>query len=371
MMKLLVTVPWGQRVGGAENMLWVFLRHVDRSRIQPSVVFLQDGAFEREVASLGIETVVIRSGRLREVARATRALQAMRTVLRAERPDLVLNWSAKTQLYGASSALAAGMTDRVVWWQHNIPNGHWLDRVATALPARAVGCSSMQSSHAQGRLRPQRPTFVVHPGIESLPVDGSERTGVRNELGLSEDALVVGTIGRLQPWKGQHVLLAAIARLRHAGHAVHGLIVGGETLGQSEGYHAYLKHSVRTLGLSDSVTFTGQVQEGSRYVAAMDVFVNPSTSEPFGIALIEAMRAGVPPVAFAQGGPREIIEPGRSGLLVRERTDEALATAVESLLIDQRLRIQLGQTARERFRRHFTADRMTEKLMNRLEDLCG
>jgi glycosyltransferase involved in cell wall biosynthesis len=370
MMKLLVTVPWGERVGGAENMLFLFLRHLDRTRIEPVVVFFQHGPFEREVASLGIETVVIPAGRLRELGRATRAVQAVGSLLRAERPDLVLNWSAKTHVYGASGAAAAGMAHRVVWWQHGIPNGHWLDRVATALPARAIGCSSVQSSHAQGRLRPRRRRFVVHPGIDAPTIDGAGRRAVRRELALPEDRLVVGIIGRLQPWKGQHRLLHALAHLRQRGHEVHGLIVGGDTLNLSPQYESYLHQLTDDLDLGPCVTFTGHVPDGWRYLPAMDVFVNASKDEPFGLVLLEAMAAGTPPVAFDSGGPREIIEPGRSGLLVTKETDEALAAAIESLAIDPELRRRLGNAARRRFESRFTAQRMTQELENRLEALC-
>ena len=310
MMKLLVTVPWGERAGGAENMLWTFLRHVDRSRIEPTVVFFQQGPFEREVAGLGMRTAVIPSGRLRQLGRATRVVQAVRSVLRTEEPDLILNWSAKTQLYGASAAVAARVADRVLWWQHGIPNGHWLDRLATALPARAVGCSSFQSSDAQERLRPRRPSFVIHPGIEAPPRNGTELLALRAELGVPEDRLVVGIVGRLQPWKGQHRLLGALAILRDAGHEVHGLIVGGKAFGLSPEYEPRLRRLANELGLGNSVTFTGQVPDGAKYLGAMDVFVNTSTYEPFGIALLEAMAAGLPTVAFDSGGPREIIEPG-------------------------------------------------------------
>jgi glycosyltransferase involved in cell wall biosynthesis len=370
MMKLLVTAPWGERAGGAEMMLWLFLRHFDRSRIEPVVVFLQPGPLEREVAGLDIATVVVPSGRLREPVRATRVVGTVRSLIRRERPDLVLNWSAKTQLYGAAAATAAGMGDRVVWWQHGIPNGHWLDRVATALPARAVGCSSRQSSLAQRVLRPRRPTFVVYPGIELLEIDSQTRTAVRHELRLPEDALIVGAVGRLEPSKKQDILLEVIARLIRAGHPVHGLIVGGEALGLSAGYEALLRRKARALGLSESVTFTGQVTEGARCVASMDVFVNPSTSESFGIGLLEAMRAGVAPVAFARGGPREIIEPGQSGLLVGEDTEEALSAAIEALVVDPELRMRLGTAARQRFESRFTAERMSHQLAQRLEALC-
>jgi hypothetical protein len=84
-MKLLVTAPWGERAGGAEMMLWLFLRHVDRSRIEPVVVFLQPGPLEREVAGLDIATVVVPSGRLREPVRATRVVGTVRSLIRRER----------------------------------------------------------------------------------------------------------------------------------------------------------------------------------------------------------------------------------------------------------------------------------------------
>jgi glycosyltransferase involved in cell wall biosynthesis len=370
MMKLLVTVPWGDRAGGSENMLWTFLRHVDRSRIEPMVVFFEHGPFEREVAGLGMRTAVVPSGRLRELARAARVVQAVRSILRTEEPDLILNWSAKTQLYGATAAAVAGVGGRVVWWQHTVPNGHWLDRLATALPARAIGCSSFESRQAQVRLRPHRPSFVVHPGIEAPASNISERVALRAELGLPQDRFVVGIVGRLQPWKGQHRLLAALAALRQAGHAVHGLIVGGEALGLSPEYEPYLHRLASELGIRDSVAFTGRVPDGARYLAAMDIFVNTSTREPFGIVLLEAMAAGLPTVAFDSGGPREIIEPGRTGLLVTERTVEALADAIETLLVGPKLRIRLGEGGRERVERRFTAERMTRDLEERLEELC-
>jgi hypothetical protein len=65
-LKLLITSPYGQRLGGAENMLGTFLRHVDQRRIEPMVVFFEPGPFEREVAALGIRTAVVPTGRLRQ-----------------------------------------------------------------------------------------------------------------------------------------------------------------------------------------------------------------------------------------------------------------------------------------------------------------
>jgi glycosyltransferase involved in cell wall biosynthesis len=151
---------------------------------------------------------------------------------------------------------------------------------------------------------------------------------------------------------------------------VHGLIVGGDSLNLSSAYGPYLHRLADSLSLSKFVTFTGEVADGARYLPAMDVLVNASHAEPFGIVLLEAMAAGIPSVAFDSGGPREIIQHESSGLLVAERSRQALARAIESLLADAELRMQIARRGRERFEHFFTAAKMTEDLTERLERLC-
>ena len=68
-MRLLIATPWGERLGGAENILWDLLRHVDRSRVEPKVVLLSEGPFEQEVAALGIEVITLPTTRVRRGGR--------------------------------------------------------------------------------------------------------------------------------------------------------------------------------------------------------------------------------------------------------------------------------------------------------------
>src|SRR4051812_17207273 len=128
-LRVVLTMTFGERLGGAENMLMTFLRHVDRSRVAPAVVFFAPGPFEREVAALGVPTLVIVPGRFREVARETAAVIRLARVLRRARPDLVLAWLTRDQVYVGCAALLAGLADRVAWWQHLLPSDA-LDRVA-------------------------------------------------------------------------------------------------------------------------------------------------------------------------------------------------------------------------------------------------
>lgn len=367
MTKLVITVPWRERLGGGEIMLWRFLSHLDVARFATTVVFLEPGPFQREVAALpGIHTVAVPIARLRDVHRVLRATIALSRVLRRIGPDLVLNWVAKAQLYGASAAVLAGMRNRVVWWQHTIPDTHWMDQLATALPSCAVGCSSTAAARAQACLHPRRPTFVIHPGVEADRVQPVPRA----ELGIPPQRALVGIVGRLQPWKGQHRLLEALVHLRDLGHDVHALVVGGDAHGLSPQYTTLLHRRVVELGLTDRVTMTGQVNRPEPYIAAMDVLVSASTNEPFGIVLLEGMAQETAIVAVGDGGPRDIIEDGVSGVLVARPEARLLADAVAELLADDDRRRRIAAAGRDRLLDNFTAERMTEQLQDVLEELA-
>jgi glycosyltransferase involved in cell wall biosynthesis len=366
---VLVTIPWGARLGGAEEMIWTWLAHADRGRVEPSTVFFEDGPFPQAVAGLGVETAVVPTGRLRQPASAGRAVRDLSRRMKRDRPDVVLNWVAKAQIYGGLAAALARLSDRTVWWQHGVSNGHWMDRLATAIPARAVGCSSTASADRQHALRPRRPTFVVHPGVdvESLAHQGAPAALPEQAAG----AVILGMVARLQPWKGQHRFLRAVARLRADGHDVHGLIVGGEAHGFSSGYGAALEALRDELGLAQHVTMTGHVEDAAPYMEAMDVLVSASDNEPFGIVLLEAMAKGLPVVAVSDAGPREIVAPEVSGLLIPAPDAELLAAALERLVRDRALRVRMGAAGLERVSERFSAQRMTDELTSRLERFAG
>jgi glycosyltransferase involved in cell wall biosynthesis len=257
------------------------------------------------------------------------------------------------------------MRKKVVWWQHGIPApAHWMDRSATLLPALAVGCSAHAAAREQARLFPSRRTFVVAPGTA---VPQPSAGAVLAEL--PPDVPLVGVVGRLQPWKGQHKLLAAQALLRGRGQDMHLLVVGGDAYGLSTEYAESLPALVAELGLSDAVTMTGQVPDAGPYIERMDVLVNASADEPFGIVLLEGMARGVAVVAVNSGGPTEIIEDGKTGLLARSGEPEDLAEALGAVLASKELRDSLARAGRERFLAEFTDVEMRRRFFDSLQAL--
>jgi glycosyltransferase involved in cell wall biosynthesis len=365
--RILIVMPLADRHGGAENILWTFLRTVDRDRIEPVLVFFDDGAFRAEVASLGIGTWVLRP---EDCPHPRIALYPPRLarIVRRERPDLIFSWLVEAQTFGALAGLLTGLGRRVIWWQANMPELGIVERMATALPSRVVFLYSHATAEVQRSIWPHRETVVVHPGVDAPQRLGEdERAGLRAGLRLPPGKPVVGIVGRLCSWKGQHHVLRALALLRERGHDVHGLVVGGDAFDFEPDYEPSLHRLAAELGLQEHVTFTGQVPDGTRHMQAMDVVVNASDHEPFGIVLLEAMALDVPVVAVDAGGPAEIVEDGVSGLLVPAARPEHFAAAFERLLASPDLRRRLAEGGRERYEARFTTGRMVEELTAALE----
>jgi len=321
------------------------------------LIFLEDGPWARALAAEGFAVTVLPAGRLRQVHRYLAAVRRLAAIMRARRPALILNWSAKTQLYGAPAAMLAGMSSRVLWWQQNIPDGSPIDRLATALPARAVFCYSAAAARAQRRLRPRRATVPVAAGSAVPAAQGQPAA-----IALPPGVPVVGIVGRLEQWKGQDRLLRAQALLRAQGIDVHCLIVGGDAWELAPEYAASLPRLVAELGLEGRVTLTGQVPDAGPYIEHMDVLVNASDPEPFGIVLLEGMARGVAVLAVDSGGPSEFIEHMRTGMLAPSGDPVALAEALEPLVRSPELRARLGAAGRESFLRDYTDTAMRARL---------
>jgi glycosyltransferase involved in cell wall biosynthesis len=327
------------------------------------LVFFEPGPWPQELREAGFRVEVIEAGRLRQAHRWLVTVLRLARLLRGRRPDVILNWSAKTQLYGSPAAVLAGMSSRVVWWQQAIPRRgwrDWLDALATVLPAAAIGCYSRAAVRAQERLFPRRATFAVAAG-SPIPEPQPPAT-----LELPGDVPIVGLVGRLQVWKGQDQLLRAHAILHERGQRLHTVIVGGDSYGLSPEYAASLEPLARDLGIADSVTMTGEVPDAGPYMQRMDILVNASEAEPFGIVILEGMARGIPVVAVNAGGPEEIIEDGHTGVLARSGQPDALADALERLLLSAELREQIARAGKERFMEEYTTAAMRRRFFDKL-----
>ena len=205
------------------------------------------------------------------------------------------------------------------------------------------------------REAPDGKITVVPNGIsepEREMVAGAD--AVRAALGVLSDAPLVVCAARLEPEKDIASLIAAMARVRTALPNARCLIAG-------EGSERpALEEQIQRLGLSQVVTLLGFRSDAPAIIAAADLFVLPSLAEPFGLALLEAMALGKPVIATCAGGPLEIVEQGRTGLLVPPSSPDHLADAMERLLSDIPASCRMGEAGLIRFQEQFTAARMAQ-----------
>uniref|UniRef100_Q07TH0 Glycosyl transferase, group 1 n=1 Tax=Rhodopseudomonas palustris (strain BisA53) TaxID=316055 RepID=Q07TH0_RHOP5 len=167
---------------------------------------------------------------------------------------------------------------------------------------------------------------IVANGLDVVPSE-TRPAELRRELGLPEGPLV-GVFSRLAAWKGQHVVVQALAKLPNVN-----CIIAGDALFGEQAYAASLSKMVDELGLADRVHFLGQRNDVPQLMQAVDVMVHPSIDpEPFGRTLVEAMLAGVPVIATDTGAASDILEAGRAGMLVPPNDPEALSASIASIL---------------------------------------
>ncbi len=366
--RVLLVMPLGEQLGGGEMMFRQLLQHGRDGPVEWIVVFTRDGPMINEARTLGYETHLFPAGRLRQLGRRWAVIRAIARLARERKVSMVFGWMVASQTMAGPAAWLAGVP--AAWYQVGLPQPDWMDRLATLLPACGILVLSRDCAAAQARLWPHRPQRLVYPGVslERFHKARAESPAVaRAALGLPSTGTLIGIVGRLQHWKGMHVLIDAlpVVRAHHPDASV--VVVGGPHEPEPE-YPAQLRDQVRRLGLGDAVTFAGFQADVPRWMQAMDIIVHASDREPFGIVVVEAMALGKPVVAGAAGGPAEVISPGVNGLLAPFGDADALAGALLRLIDDPGLAARCADSAASRAR-DFSAIRYAKAFTDAVLDL--
>ena len=256
--------------------------------------------------------------------------------------DVVICHLPWTNAILGPSVRSAGIP--LVFWMHGEVNGlSWLDRWAAMTPPDAAICNSRFTAETLPLIFPGVPSKVIYIPVASADLGRSaqSRLEIRREFDTPADAIVIVQVSRLERWKGHLVHLKALSQLREVSNWI-AWFVGGAQRPEEVAYRAELNSAATALGIADRVRFVGERSDVAKILDAADIFCQPNIApEPFGIAFIEALYAGLPVVTSALGGSLEIVD-SSCGILLPPRQPEAVADALRKLISDRDLRSRLA-----------------------------
>ena len=348
--------------GGLENGVVNVINRLDRERFASSVCCLKHaGEFARRIEDprVDIHELHWRGGNDPRLALRLAGL------LRRLRPDIVHTRNAEPFFYGFAGAKLARAQALV----HSEHGRKFDDRPARFALQRWMSRHTDAIFAVSGQLKtdlvkhigmPEASVEVLHNGVDlsrfnvaaGAGAPSPARAALRREWGVPESALVVGSVGRLVAVKNYALLLRAVA----AGSLDIHLVLAGEGPERTA-----LTALAASLGIASRVHLLGHSNDVDRVLAAFDVFVLPSFSEGMSNTLLEAMAAGVPPVASEVGGNGEIVRDGVTGRLFPSDAEPALRAGLEALCRDGAERARLGAAARERVLSTFDIRQMIER----------
>ena len=275
---------------------------------------------------------------------SARAIISLYRNFKAENPDVVHTRGAEANFHGLIAARLAGVPVRI-GEEIGIPNhsakAKIIFKFSYLFANKVIGISDAVTDWLieSGEVPASKAVRIYNPVTIPEP---------RNKSDVQSDIFRVGFVGRLEPVKNPLALLEAIALVVDKGYNIELSIVGDGSQKQ------LLIDRARELNISDRVLFHGFQDKPDQYVRQCNVYVQPSISEGFGLALVEAMGCAVPVIATAVGGAPEIINDNYTGWLIHKTDAETVAEKlVEVLKIPEDTLIDIGLAGRKSIETRF------------------
>ena len=369
-------------MGGGEVALFNLARSLDRDRYTPVVVLLQDGPLRQRLEEAGVETHVLPGeasvldarkdslgfasllklkqvlGAIVMAARLARKIRRLNVAIvhtNSLKADLIGGLAGrfcrKPVIWHVRDRIASDYLPRSVVWAFRamaniIPTWVIANSAATLQTLARAGRSKgavpsgidlnreyafEDSDSEEPRRGPRAGSRIVHDGT-SPEEESAAPASVEELAAVSRPVALIGLVGRIARWKGQHVFIQAAAWTLRKFPDVRFKIIGAPLFGEDD-YLVEIKQMVTRLNLENAVEFTGHQTDIPRIMASLDVLVHASiTGEPFGQVIIEGMAAGKPVVATSGGGVPEIVVDQETGFLVPMGDATAMALAICDLL---------------------------------------
>jgi glycosyltransferase involved in cell wall biosynthesis len=350
-------------LGGAEQVMLAYARLLPEHGYTTSLALMQPGGLADIARRQGIDVHVFPEHyRFRQLPTVLKSIRWLRGVIRSTGADIVHgNHAVHPQVFFARR----GTKSRELWHLFDYPyGGDVVDSIGTHLHPDFVLFSTrrVQSGYPQLAHVPHGVVYPCCVDVAALQAEAPD-PGVRERLGLGREPFFL-TVARLQPHKGHRFLVEAAQQVALRHPDVRWLVAGKASGAEQQRYLDSLQAQVAQAGLESRFRFLGFVSDADlaalrREAAAL---VHPAISEGYGLVLIEAMAAGTPVIAAAADGPAEIIQDGRTGLLVPVSDASALAAAMMRILEEPALGATLASAAARDVESHSIATMVEETI---------
>lgn len=345
--------------GGVERHILNLAQHMDRNRFFPVIVPISNhGELERNARKLDVQTEFLP---MRNRFSIGSAQTTLKQIIQKHQAGIVHTFGLR------SSTLACKVSrELTIPWIVRLPNinatdyanplrgflSHWLNNhLIRRADALQVISPQLEGYVKQWRNPPQR-VFMIPNGIDSTFYGKQPSKKCRQSLGIPENSIVIGSVGRLEPIKGYDLLLYAMSKIKRDIPASQLLIIG-----EGKDRHG-LEQSAVQLGLQDALHLPGYVADVREALSAIDIFVCSSRSEGVPNAVLEAMATSRPIIATRVGGMESILENEKEGIVIPPDDRQALENALRDLLNHEGKRNKLGQNARNRVENEFSIESM-------------
>ena len=339
----------GNLFGGIETHLKCLLE-ADRQRAHQAVIpeshtlaLCFEGQLATDLKSNGIVTHNLGAVRFRYPWSIARARNRIRKILSQKTFEAVIAHASWAYRLAHPAALKAGVP--IVFWNHDIlkKSENRFERYAARHTPEIVIANSFFTSQSAAALFGRQVDQVIYPlsQLKSVSEPDEVRGRIRRELGTPQDHAVIVQFCRFEKWKGHELNLAALAKIQDIPQWT-AWFVGGVQKPAELRFQNELIEQSKSLGIYDRIRFVGHRTDIPEILCASDIHCQPNLEpEPFGLAFVEALSAGLPSVSVNFGGAAEILTP-ECGSLVDPGDVEGLSRVLERLILHSGIRKKLG-----------------------------
>lgn len=343
-------------IGGAGIWLLNFLKSYNRDKLDVSVVLPKGAKLVKQIENLNIN--VIEAENIADKSFSFSGIKTFKKIITDEKPDIIHTHACiSARIAGRIKGVKIINTRHCLEEKKSFPKNILYRFINNILSDGVIGVSEAVVNNLIYDGIKKNKVHLVYNGINPLvPITCEEKIQIRKKYGFDENNVIIGIVARLEEVKNHDLFLKAAKLSYEKDPNLRFLIVGTGSL------ETKLKNKIKELNLDGKVVFAGYIQNINDVTNIIDIPVITSYREALSIALIEGMSLGKACIATDSGGTTEVIDNGKSGIIVPNNDEEKLSSAILELSSDINKRNMFGSVGKKISEEKFGIKEMAQKI---------